>query len=206
MSIIVTILLSGILFILSLAVLTYGYQIFKIIMPLFMFAYVYSFSHGTLALMSGESFSNSWLSIAISVSLALMTSVLSFVIYDIAMIFMGMSLGWILTVYIMTLLGIDNGPLVGIIALIVSVLFGYMVILKEMSEWLTFLITSAFGSMLLLTSVALLVNRDLLNGLSTISIENMWSIVTSSVFWLILWFAGIAFGILAQFTSRIRNG
>jgi len=195
----VTFVIAVILAFLSLAMLTYGYGIFRAILPFIAFFY------GAIITTSitYSIFKSGVLSFLLAVIVGLVLAFLSSGLYDVFIVLIGASFGWMLIAYLFSLLGIESGFWVTMASLIMAIVVGLYSIIYKASEIIAFVVTSAIGATMLVITVFMVTNKS---GLDAITLQLIWDTITSSGFWLILWLSSLIFGVVSQFTSRIYNG
>lgn len=200
---ILTFAVAALLGLFSLAMLSYGYNIFKSVLPFFAFFYGAVITTSGMYALFGSGFVGGVISFIPAVIVGLIFAVLSSGLYEVFIVLIGASFGWSLVAYVFTLIGLEPNFWIYLACLLGALIFGIYVVSMQASDWVAFFITSALGATMLMTTVFLLTSKV---SLMELSLDLVWSTITTSVFWLIFWFAAFIFGVVSQFSSRIYNG
>lgn len=150
---------AGVIGILFGTLLTFaGYRFFLFLLPLWGFFFGLALGAQSIQALLGVGFLATITSWVVGFVVGALFAVLSFVFYAFAVAIIGGSLGYVLAVGLLTWLGLDFGPLVWAIGIVVALVFAFVTIRFNLQKWVVIAATSILGAGVVFGTILLMFN------------------------------------------------
>lgn len=169
-----------------------GAKLFKLLLPLI--GLVTGFMVGFIGFQAvfGTSAVSSAMAVVIALVVGLMLAVLSYVFFDLAVVFFSIAVGAIALSYLGVALGLrEDGFLVFLLSVAGAIIAGMYAVRHAISLRLVVLVTSFLGVAYILTGLMLLIGEVNLNQINENGVvATLLSVVDQSFLWFIVWVGG----------------
>jgi len=135
---------SALAILVGLAFCFLGFQLFRILLPIWAFLVGLWFGAAAMAALTGGGFLTTALGLVVGVFLGLILAALSYFVFALAVLLFGVSLGYTLGAGLMLLLGLDPGVISFTVGIIFAFAFGLMFVVGRFPK-LFIMIATAFG-------------------------------------------------------------
>ena len=136
-----------------------GFKLFIILLPIWGFFFGFFFGANAMTALFGEGFLVTVTSWVVGFVFALLFAALAYLYYWFAVTFVGASLGYMAGLGLMAWLGIGDGLLSFIVALVAAAAVALLFIVLRVPKYLVLIATSYGGAFAAVTGVALILGR-----------------------------------------------
>jgi hypothetical protein len=195
-----TILVALFALLLGLGLTFAGYRFFRFLIPFWGFFVGLSIGAQTVQALFGTGFLSTVTGWVVGFIVGLALALLAYFFYSLAIILLGASTGYWLGAGLMTAIGFDPGLISTLVGIAFAVIFALMMMVLNMPKIYAVVLTSAGGASALLAGVLLLFGQIPLDALGQGALS---AVLFYSTFWLLIWLAVMAFGIVVQLRSSV---
>ena len=185
---------------LGVVLLTLGYRLARILIPLWAFFAGFSVGAAVFADSMNAAFIGTTLGIVTGLVIGLVFAVLAYFFYSLAVVLLGATLGYWLGTWFVGLFGIDGGFFSSMVGVVVGAVFGVLTLGLNIAKWLLIFLTSSAGATAVVGGILVLFNKI---ELSAFDYTTAAAEIESSVLWSIVSLGLLLVGVVIQtFTSN----
>jgi Ni,Fe-hydrogenase I cytochrome b subunit len=150
---------AGVIGVLFGTILTFtGYRFFLFLLPVWGFFFGLGLGAQSVQALFGDGFLSTITSWVVGFVIGALFALLSYIFYAFAVAIIGGSLGYVLTVGLLTWIGLPFGFIVWLIGLIVGVIAAFVTIRFNLQKWVVIAATSILGSATIFGTIMLMFN------------------------------------------------
>lgn len=184
---------------LGFALLTFGYKLARVIIPLWGFFAGFTIGAAGVADATAEGFISTTLGIVVGLVLGLVFGLFSYFFYSLAVVLLGASVGYWIGTGFMSLFGLDSGFLSAVAGISLGVVFALLTIGLNGSKYLLIALTSLAGSVAMVGGILVLFGQiepsafDYTTAKTAINDSWFWGLVTAGL---------LGFGLAIQYVTN----
>ena len=191
------ILFSLLAIVIGAALITYGYRIFLVLVPVVGFFAGFWVGASAMQYTLNENFLATIFTIVVAVVIGLIFAIASYIIYMAGVVVVAFTFAAMIAAGIMTSLGFESGFTVGIVALAAGVGMVILTIQKNLQRYIIMVIMAMGGGNMVVLGILVLIGQVSLATLKTNG--NMIApVLESGALWVIIWLVLAAAGIIYQ--------
>lgn len=188
-----TMLVALLVGLLGLALLVWGYKLFRILLPIWAFFAGFGIAASAVGALFGGGFLSTTLGWVVGFVMGLVLALLSYFFYAIAILILGATVGYAIGAGFMSAIGLSSWIFTVPVGLVVGLMGLLVALIGNLQKYLPIVYTSAAGATALITAILLLFGRTELQALNA---QNAFGPFTgnswlAALFWLILTVIGI---------------
>lgn len=178
----------------GLAFCFFGYQLFRIILPIWAFFIGLWAGMEAVSGLFGAGFLSGSLGLIVGFGFGLLLACIAYFVYSLAVVIFGATVGFALGQGFILLFGFDKGPLSWTVGVIVAVVFAGLFVLAKFPKIFIIILTAFAGAMVVISGVLMLFgvvpDAPMWFGLTSAIVHNsfLWSLV-----WIVLAVLGMVF-------------
>jgi hypothetical protein len=178
-----------------------GYRFFLVLLPIVGFFFGFGVGAQSIQALFGDGFLATITGWVVGFGLALVFAVLSYLFYIAAVGMVGAAIGYGLAEGILQAIGLNFGPLVWMVAVVVAFLFGAATVLLNIQKWVVIGATALLGA-----GVIVWTFLYLFGGLpaAEVTASPVRSVLRQSLLWSVSYVVMVALGVIVQYQSTRR--
>lgn len=172
-----------------------GYRFARILFPIWGFFAGFTWGATAIGAIFGEGFLSTTTGWIVGFVVGLIVAVMAYALYQLAVVILGASVGYILGAGLLTAIGIDGQLLLFTAGIIGAIALGAAVLLFKLPKVFLILLTALGGGATIVYAILLLLGRVGLNGLEYGVVA---AIIRHSWMWFIIYLGVVVAGVMAQ--------
>lgn len=174
----------------------FGYPFFRILLPIWAFFAGLSFGFRGLSDLMGPGFISASLGIILGLTIGVVLAVLAYAVYSLAVYLFGLTVGYVLGSGLMLAMGFGSGVMTFMVGVTVALGMAWLFAKTKMPRFFIIFLTATGGAMATMSGIFVLFGKAPTLG-PTLEITRY--MVSSSLFWLLIWTVLAGFGIAFQY-------
>lgn len=182
--------------VIGLLVTFFGYAFFRVLLPIWAFLAGLMFGYNGLSALFGPGILSATSGIVLGLFVGIVLAIAAYFLYSLAVYWFGLAVGYILGVGVMMALGFDYGFLSVLVGILTAIALVVLFVATSMPKAFIIVLTAAAGAMATIMGIFVLFGEA---PEVAASLQLTALIVSGSWFWMIIWIALAAFGMVFQF-------
>lgn len=182
--------------VIGLMFLFFGYPFFRFLLPVWGFFVGIAFGVNGMQALLGANVISDLTGLVVGFFLGIILALLAYFLYSVTVYWFGLTVGYILGSGLIMAFGIDSGFLSAVIGIITAVAFVFAFAMMRMPKFLIIILTATSGAMAVIMGLFVLFGK-VPEIAATLQLTRY--MVNNSFFWVIVWGALAAIGMIFQF-------